>query len=114
MFSGAVSLPVTPVRPAGAYWRGWPEVRADLRSSIGLVLALALSGLPAGLLWWWLAPRADFRVTAAGPVPIGTVSEELLIADDAVFALVLTGVGLLVSEICRSSITESTATARGK
>jgi hypothetical protein len=102
MFTGAVSLPVTPVRPAGAYWRGWPEMRADLRSSIALVLALALSGLPAGLLWWWLAPRADFRVAEAGPVPIGTVSEELLIADDAVFALVLTGVGLLAGAVAWS------------
>lgn len=95
MFTGAVNHPSTVVRPASAYWRGWPEVRADLRSSIGLVLALTLAGLPAGLLWWWLAPRADFRVTETGPVPIGTLSDELLIADDAVFALILAGVGLL-------------------
>jgi LPXTG-motif cell wall-anchored protein len=60
------------------------------------VLALALAGVLAGVLWWLLAPRADFRVTDTGPVPIGDVSEELLVADDAVFALVLAGVGLLV------------------
>jgi hypothetical protein len=95
MFTGAVSRPFIPVLPAAAYWRGWPELRADLRSSIGLVLALALAGLPAGLLWRWLAPRADFRVTDAGAVPIGTVPQELLIADDVVLALVLAGVGLL-------------------
>jgi LPXTG-motif cell wall-anchored protein len=70
-------------------------VRADLRSSAGIVLALAVAGVPAGLLWWWLAPRADFRVTDAGPVPIGTPSVELLVADDAVFALIMAGVGLL-------------------
>jgi LPXTG-motif cell wall-anchored protein len=95
LFTGAVSLPLIAIRPTAAYWRGWAEVRADLRSSIGIVLALTLAGLPAGLLWWWLAPRADFRITDAGPAPIGTLSEELLIADDAVFALVLAGVGLL-------------------
>jgi LPXTG-motif cell wall-anchored protein len=78
-----------------AYWRGWPEVRADLRSAAGIVAALALTGVPAGLLWWALAPRADFRVTEDGPVPIGDVSPELLVADDAVFALVLAGAGLL-------------------
>jgi LPXTG-motif cell wall-anchored protein len=78
-----------------AYWRGWPEVRADLRSAAGIVAALALVGVPAGLLWWALAPRADFRVTDTGPVPIGDVSPELLVADDAVFALVLAGAGLL-------------------
>jgi LPXTG-motif cell wall-anchored protein len=80
---------------ASAYWRGWPEVRADLRSAAGVVAALALAGVPAGLLWWALAPRADFRVTATGPEPIGEVSQELLVADDAVFALVLAGAGLL-------------------
>jgi hypothetical protein len=77
-----------------AYWRGWPEVRADLRGSLRLVLLLALAGLVAGLLWWWLAPRADFRITADGPVAIGNPSEELLVADDAVLALILTGFGL--------------------
>ncbi|WP_324277433.1 LPXTG cell wall anchor domain-containing protein [Blastococcus brunescens] len=80
---------------ASGYWRGRSELRADLRSSAGVVLALALAGVPAGLLWWWLGPRADFRVTADGPVPTGTVSPELLVADDAVLALILAGVGLL-------------------
>jgi Protein of unknown function (DUF2567) len=84
-----------PVPPASAYWRGWPEVRTDLRSSAGIVLALALTGVPTGLLWWLLAPRADFRVTDTGPVAIGDVSAELLVADDAVFALLLAVVGLL-------------------
>jgi len=80
---------------AAAYWRGWPEIRADLRSSAGLVLAMAAAGIPAGLVWWWLAPRADFRITDAGPVVIGTPSNELLVADDVVFALVLSVAGLL-------------------
>jgi hypothetical protein len=82
------------VPAADAYWRGWPEIRADLRSSARLVLVLAVAGLLAGLLWWWLAPRADFRITDAGPVPIGNPSEELLVADDAVLALILAGMGL--------------------
>ena len=91
----------TPSQPstipsAHAYWRGWPEVRADLRSSVRLVLALALAGVAAGLLWWWLAPRADFRITSSGPVAIGNPSEELLIAADAIFALIVLGFGLVV------------------
>jgi Protein of unknown function (DUF2567) len=95
LFTGAVRRPSPAVRPASAFWRGWPEVRADLRSSAGIVLALALTGIPVGLLWWWLAPRADFRVTETGPVVLGNPSEELLIADDAVLVLLLAGVGLL-------------------
>ena len=84
-----------PVPAAAAYWPGWPEIRADLRSSVALVLVLALAGLPAGLLWWLLAPRADFRITADGPVAIGNPSGELLVADDAVFTLLLAGIGLI-------------------
>jgi LPXTG-motif cell wall-anchored protein len=80
---------------ATAYWRGWPEIRADLRSAVALVLGLAVAGLPAGLLWWSLAPRADFRITGDGPQAIGSPSSELLIADDVVFVLVLAGFGLL-------------------
>jgi hypothetical protein len=82
--------------PPEAYWRGWPEVRADLRSSAGLVLAMALAGVPAGLVWWWLAPRADFRITDDGAVVIGDPSAELRVADDMVFVLVLGATGLLL------------------
>jgi hypothetical protein len=69
-------------------------MRADLRASARLVLLLALAGLLAGLVWWWLAPRADFRVTDTGPVAVGNPSEELFAADDSVFALVLAVFGL--------------------
>jgi hypothetical protein len=97
------SLPSTDAQPRPAagsatagYWPGWSEVRADLRSAALLMSALALVGLPTGVLWWLLAPRLDFRITTAGPVPVDAApSSELLIADDGVFALVLIGVGLL-------------------
>ncbi|MCW2684798.1 MAG: hypothetical protein JWP33_2711 [Blastococcus sp.] len=105
-FTGRVSSPlptadtaVPAARPApgpAAYWRGWQEIRADLRSSVGLVLALALTGIPLGLLWWLLAPRADFRITADGPVVIGAPPEELLVADDSVLVLLLAAAGLLM------------------
>lgn len=81
--------------PSGALWQGRRELRADLRSSARLVLGLAVAGVLAGLLWWWLAPRADFRITGSGPVAIGTPSDELLVADDAVLALILIGMGLV-------------------
>ena len=70
-------------------------MRADVRSSLRLALVLAVAGVPAGLAWWGLAPRADFRITDAGPEPIGTPSDELLVADDAVYVLVLAVVGLV-------------------
>lgn len=82
---------------AAAFWPGWSEIRADLRSSVLIVSAVGLAGIPTGVLWWLLAPRLDFRITTAGPVPVDAVpTSELLIADDGVFALLVLGVGLLV------------------
>jgi LPXTG-motif cell wall-anchored protein len=93
---GTLALAGAPSAPAAdAYWRGWSELRADLRSSARLVLLLALAGLVAGLLWSWLAPRADFRITGAGPVAIGDPPAERLVADDGVLALILLGFGLV-------------------
>jgi LPXTG-motif cell wall-anchored protein len=56
---------------------------------------LTVVGVPLGVLWWALAPRADYRITSSGPVVIGNPSEELLIADDGVFVFIALGLGLL-------------------
>jgi hypothetical protein len=83
-----------------AYWPGRAEIRADLRRSGLLFSALGLLGLPAGVLWWLLAPRLDFRITAAGPVPVVAVPpQELLIADDGTFALGALLIGLLCGAV---------------
>ena len=87
-----------PARRAGV--PGLRGTRGDLRSALLTVLALGVSGLVAGGLWIWLAPRADYRVvaTATGTdvQPIGAApSAELFMSDDGVFVLVLAGLGLL-------------------
>jgi Protein of unknown function (DUF2567) len=92
---GAFTLRSPGAIPAAARWRGRAELRADLRSAAAVAGALLLAGLPAGVLWWWLAPRADFRITADGPAAIGQPSQELSVADDSVFVLILAGLGLL-------------------
>lgn len=102
---GVSSPPPVPVEAAGASavvapparrpWSPWSELRSDLRRMGITIAALAVAGLPAGLLWWLLAPRADFRITSDGPTPIGNPSAELLVADDVIFTLVVVGLGLL-------------------
>ena len=83
-----------PVRPAAV--AGLRGSRADLRGALLTVLALAVAGLATGGLWVWLAPRADYRVTATGIEPIGRPpSSELFMADDGVFVCILAGLGLL-------------------
>ncbi len=97
--TGAVGLgPYAPI-PASAVWRGRAELRADLRSALTVAAVLLLSGLPAGLLWWTFAPRADYRITDDGPVPIGRPSPELSVADDSVLVLILAALGLVAGSL---------------
>ena len=98
----AVATPLTtpvaaPARPVAG--QVLAEVRADLRGAVAWGCLLALCGLPAGLLWVWLAPRADFDVVEGGAVPVGRPSAELLVADDGVLVLVLAGLGLLAGAV---------------
>ena len=84
---------------AGAPWPGRAELRADLRGSLVLAGVLLLTGIPAGLLWWALAPRATFEVTEEGPVPVGRPPIELLVADDGVYTVVLAVLGLVAGAV---------------
>lgn len=81
--------------PAGVPWSPWREARRDWRWAAGLIGVLAVVGVPLGVLWWALAPRADYRITASGPAVIGNPSEELLMADDGIFVLIVAGLGLI-------------------
>lgn len=104
-FTGPVSTPPIPAPPLQAppgpaphrdvLWRGRPEVREDLRGGRWVFAALALSGIPAGVLWWLLAPRADYRITADGPVAVGLPAAEVPVGVDSVLLLVLLGLGVL-------------------
>jgi hypothetical protein len=91
----AVGAGATPWLPARRPWSPLADLRTDLRAALVLVAGIAAAGLPAGLVWWWLAPRAEFHITDGGPVPVGTPSPELLVADDAILALVLAVLGLV-------------------
>jgi LPXTG-motif cell wall-anchored protein len=87
-----------PARPAGV--PGLRGSRADLRAALLTVLVLAVSGLAAGGLWIWLAPRAEYRVVATATATdieaVGNApSSELFMADDGVFVLIFAGLGLV-------------------
>jgi len=73
--------------------------RDDVRGAVLTAVVLALLGLAAGLLWVWLAPRAQFTVTStAGDVQVtggGLVDPELFAGDDGVYVLLLGGLGLV-------------------
>ncbi|WP_448613105.1 hypothetical protein [Modestobacter sp. URMC 112] len=91
-------LPYPPARPAR--WAGFADARADLRGGLITAAVLAPAGLPAALLWLWQGPRASFQVVEGDVVPIGAPpSNELFMADDGVYVLVLAGLGVLAGGV---------------
>jgi Protein of unknown function (DUF2567) len=90
------------VSPARRPWSAWTEMRTDLRPAALVLAVLVVTGVPVGLLWWVLAPRADFRITADGPKAIGNPPDELLAADDVIFVLLVAGVGVLAGVLAWS------------
>lgn len=88
-------MPRHPATRAG-WGPGLRGSREDVRAGVITVLALTVTGLGAGALWAWLAPRADYRVTETQVVPVvGVPSAEVLFADDGVYVLVLAGLGVV-------------------
>lgn len=95
----AAPVPVTPPAAVPVGVPGLRGSRDDASVGLRVVLALLVLGALAGLVWVWLAPRVDFRVTSTdGGVEVvggGLVSPELFMSDDGVYVLVLAGLGLL-------------------
>ena len=86
---------LTELPPAMRPWSPWAEARREWRWAALLVGVLAVAGALLGLLWWGIAPRAHFTITASGPQVIGNPSDELLAADDSLYTLLVAGLGLL-------------------
>lgn len=87
------------VPPAGPPWSPWREARRDAGWGAAVVGVLAVVGVPLGVLWWALAPRAHYRITHSGPVVIGSPSDELLFADDGIFVLLVAALGLIAGVV---------------
>ncbi len=72
-------------QPAPVPVRSWiaelGTARADLRTALRLVLALAAAGVPLGLLWLVLAPRREYEVVDGGFQAIEPQSEAMVGAD---------------------------------
>ncbi|MET9339859.1 hypothetical protein [Nonomuraea sp. NPDC003804] len=62
------------------------------------VLALAALGVPAGLAWSLLAPRAPYAIVNGRPV-LADPSTQALIAADGWFAVVTGGIGLVCAVV---------------
>ncbi len=82
---------VLPEDPAAAQAR-WRE---DLPRALAVVVGCVLLGAPAGLLWSQVAPRLTVTFKAEGPSAPDLESTKAFIGADAVYILVMLGVGVL-------------------
>jgi hypothetical protein len=109
--AGGVSLPAYtgPYPASGEYpdvpegWRRagllpspWRVTRADVLAGLGTVLALAVAGGLSALIWWKVAPRLAFQITADGALPL-TPEEEQFFSTDAWFILLTLVWGVLAA-----------------
>ncbi|MBA2472110.1 MAG: DUF2567 domain-containing protein [Pseudonocardiales bacterium] len=74
-------------------------VRGDLVPALGVLCAVAVLGLPLGVLWSWLAPPEFVARSALAPTPGGVLpfvgQSELRFDDMATFVLLGLAAGLL-------------------
>ncbi|MBA3524755.1 MAG: hypothetical protein H0T85_09435 [Geodermatophilaceae bacterium] len=83
----AAVAPVTwrdPLRPAPG----------ELANSTRLATWLCLLGIPVGVLWWLVAPRRAYRVSAEGAFAV-VAESEAAVGSDGWLLLMLTVVGIL-------------------
>jgi hypothetical protein len=109
--AGGISLPAYtgPYPASGEYpdvpegWRRagllpspWPVTRAEILAGLLTVLGLAIAGVISALIWWKVAPRLAFQITADGALPVKP-EEEQFFATDAWFILLTLVWGLLAA-----------------
>ncbi|MFF7241165.1 AAA family ATPase [Streptomyces collinus] len=75
---------------AGPYEQDGPGMKTEVREAVLITLAVALSGVLLGLLWWWLAPHVPLvgdQVDKSWVVYLKDTEGEQAIGVDGTFAL---------------------------
>lgn len=89
----AGEAPGPPLRAGGPL----TGARRSLRTAALVVVCSALAGLPAGLVWWLVAPLPPIEKRADGLYRAGGEGNEAAIAADGWFAVVVLVVGVVVA-----------------
>ncbi|WP_151479218.1 AAA family ATPase [Streptomyces albicerus] len=71
-----------------------PGMKTELREAAVITVAMALSGVLLGVLWWWLAPHVPL-VSDSSAVYLKDTEGEQAIGVDGTFTLLALGFGLV-------------------
>ncbi|MEU6588825.1 AAA family ATPase [Streptomyces sp. NPDC046881] len=83
---------------AGAYEQDGPGMKTELREAAVTTVAVALSGVLLGLLWWWLAPHVPLvadRIDNNWVVYVKDTEGEQAVGVDGTFILLGLAFGLV-------------------
>ncbi|MFF4761983.1 AAA family ATPase [Streptomyces sp. NPDC001292] len=91
-------VPPAGVRPVSAYEKDGPGRAAEIREAVVVMVAVALCGVPLGLLWLRLAPRVPLIANVSGSnwvVYLKDTEGEQAIGVDGTFTLLALAFGVL-------------------
>ncbi|WP_344011652.1 AAA family ATPase [Streptomyces thermospinosisporus] len=82
----------------GWYGQDGPGMKTEMREAVVTAVAVALSGVLLGLLWWWLAPRVAYVGDVTGDswvVYVKDTEGEQAVGADGTFTLLALGFGVV-------------------
>ncbi|AGS68982.1 hypothetical protein [Streptomyces collinus] len=87
---------------AGPYEQDGPGMKTEVREAVLITLAVALSGVLLGLLWWWLAPHVPLvgdQVDKSWVVYLKDTEGEQAIGVDGTFTLLSLAFGAVSAAV---------------
>jgi Protein of unknown function (DUF2567) len=93
--AAVVEQPGPDPAPAPARHRAW---RRELASALIVAAALAVAGVPLGLLWRQVAPKVEFVMTDGGATTVAPEPEEF-VAADGWYLLITFATGVLAAVV---------------
>ncbi|TPQ16207.1 AAA family ATPase [Streptomyces sporangiiformans] len=83
-----------PVGPVGYQQEDGPGMKTEVREAAVITIAMTITGLLLGVLWWWLAPEVPL-VSDGSVVFLKDTEGEQAIGVDGTFTLLALGFGLV-------------------
>ncbi len=96
-YAQTAAAPVPAAVPVQPWFHGLRPGAAEILVATRLAIVLLLSGIPLGVLWWLVAPRRSYEVSAEGAFAVVPESEAAVGSDG--WFMLLTAVIALIAAV---------------